>query len=115
MLNLSLKELKVIAKSRDTKGQKGMSEDELLSALNLSEANFSKASIEKIRKKFNESRHKFSKLKIKEIRRNLYEIENDKNLFASKINEIRRNLLELEKIFLKQKSTMIMMILSMEG
>ena len=37
MLNLSLKELKVIAKVRGIKGYKGMSEDELLSALNLSE------------------------------------------------------------------------------
>ena len=102
MLNLSLKELKVIAKMRGIKGYKGMSEDELLSALNLSErnlseTNFSKTRIEKIRKEFNESRHKFSKSKINEIRRNLYEIQNEKNLFASKINEIRRNILELEE------------------
>ena len=49
---------------RGIKGYKSMSEDELLSALNLSETNFSKARIEKIRKEFNESRHKFSKSKI---------------------------------------------------
>ena len=104
MLNLSLKELKVIAKMRGIQGYKGMSEDELLSAPNLSEANFSKARIEKIRKKINKSRHKFSKSKINEIRRNLYEIENDKYLFASKINEIRRNLLELEKNLSKTKT-----------
>ena len=42
----------------DSKGYKGMSEVELLSALNLSETNFSKARIEKIRKEFNESRIK---------------------------------------------------------
>ena len=78
MLNLSLKELKVIAKMRSIKGYKGMSEDELLSALNLSKTNFSKARIEKIRKKFNESTHKFSKSRINEIRRNLYIIENEK-------------------------------------
>ena len=87
----------------DFKGYKGMSEDELLSAFNLSETNFSKARIEKIRKEFNESRHKFFKSKINKIRRNLYEIENDKNLFSSKINEIRRNLLELEENFSKTK------------
>ena len=46
---------------RGIKGYKGKSEDELLSALNLSETNFSKARIEKIRKKFNESRHKSCK------------------------------------------------------
>ena len=45
-----------------------------------------------------------------EIRRNLYEIENEKNLFAPEIKEIERNLTELEEIFLKQNSIMIMMI-----
>ena len=57
-----------------------MSEDELLSALISSKTvkesekpkiNFSKTRIEKIRKKFNESRYKFSKSKIKEVTRNL--------------------------------------------
>ena len=33
MLNLSLKELRLIAKNRDIKGYKGMSEDKLLSML----------------------------------------------------------------------------------
>ena len=42
MLNLSLKELEVIAKMRDIKGYKGMSEYALLSALNLSEKIFLK-------------------------------------------------------------------------
>ena len=103
MLNLSLKDLKVIANMRGIKGYKGMSEDELLSALNLSERNFSKARIEKIRKEFNESRHILPKSKLNEIRRNLYEIENEKNLFASKINEIGRNLFELEENLSKTK------------
>ena len=76
-----------------------MSEDELLSAPNLSETNFSKARIENIRKEFNESRHKFSKSKVNEVRRNRYEIENEKNLFASKINEIRRNLSKPKKYY----------------
>ena len=49
---------------------------------------FSKPRIEKITKEFNESRHKSSKSKINEIRRNLYEIADEKNLFASKIKEI---------------------------
>ena len=35
--------------------------------------------------------------------RNLYEIENEKNLFASKIKEIERNLLELEENLSKPK------------
>ena len=96
-----------------------MSEDELLSALISSKpvrkreknfddtkpkTNFSKARIEKIRKEFNESTHEFSKSKINDIRRNLYETENEKNLFASKIKEIERNLLELEENLSKTKT-----------
>ena len=84
-MDLSTKELKVIAKIRGIKGYKSMSECELLSALTSSKpvkkgkkpkTNFSKARIRKIRKEFNESRYKFSELKIKEIKENLYEIVN---------------------------------------
>ena len=49
----------------------------------------------------NELRHKFSKSKINEIRRNLYEIENEKNLFAPKIEEIKKNPLKLENYLYK--------------
>ena len=90
-----------------------MSEDRLLSALTSSKSvekgkkpkiNFSKARIEKTIKEFNESMHKFSKSKINEIRRNLYEIENEKNLFAPKIKEIEKNPLELEENLFKPKT-----------
>ena len=40
MLNVSLKELKVIAKMRGIKGYKNMTEDEVSSALKLAETNF---------------------------------------------------------------------------
>ena len=92
-----------------------MSEKRLLSALISSKQvkkskkpkiNCSKARIEKIRKGFNESRHTFSKPKVNEIRRNLYEIENEKNLFAPKVKEIRRNLLELEENIFKPKNVL---------
>ena len=105
-IDLSTKELKVIAKIRGIKGYKSMSEDELLSALTSSKpvkkgkkqkTNFSKSQIEKIRKEFNESRYKFSKLKMKETGKNLYEIENEKNPSEPIINEIERNLTELEE------------------
>ena len=97
MLNLSSKESKLIERIRAIKGFECTSEDELLSGVISSKPvkkceknfdntepkiNFSKVRIEKIRKEFNESRHKFSKSKTNEIRRNLYEIENEKNLFC---------------------------------
>ena len=103
---------------RGIKDYKSISEDRLLSAIKALESlkeseknvddtkpkiNFSEPRIEKIRTEFNESRHKFSKSKINEIRRNLYEIENEKNLFAPKIKEIKRNLLELEENIFKPK------------
>ena len=112
MLNLSPKELKAIAKISGIKGYKSMSDDELLSSLTSSKPVrkgekpkiiFFKARIEKIRKESNESRHRFSKSKINEIRRNIYEIENEKNLFESKIKEIERNLTELEENLSKTK------------
>ena len=99
MVNLSLNELKLVAKFRGIRGFKSMSEVKLLSALNtpnsLEESeknfddpkpktNFSKPRIEKIRKEFIESRHKFFKSKIKEIRKNLNGIENKKNLLHQK-------------------------------
>ena len=121
-LELSSEELKeiatLLANKRNIKGYKSMSEDRLLSALKESESlkesekkfdskktkiNFSKSRIEKIRKEFNESRHKFSKSEINGIRRNLYEIENEKNLFESKIKEIERNHTEFEENFSKTK------------
>ena len=80
-----------------------MSEDELLSALKESERNFDKTRTEEIRKKFDNSRHKFSKSRINKIRRDFYEIENKKDLSASRIKEIKENLLELETNLSKSK------------
>ena len=62
MLNLSLNELKLIAKSRGIKDYKSMSEERLLSSLTESESvkesekNFDDARIEKIKKDFNKLR-----------------------------------------------------------
>ena len=43
-------------------------------------------------------------MKIKEIRKNLYEIENEKNLSESKMKEIERNHTELEENLFKTKN-----------
>ena len=91
MLNLSLNELKLVAKSRGIKGYKSMSKERLSvpseSELVESEKNFDDERLKKIRKDFNELRHRFLKLKIREIRKNLYEIESKKNLSKSKIKK----------------------------
>ena len=76
MINLSLEELKIVAKLRKLKDYKSKSEDELIIILSKT-----KPKIEEITKKLNELRDKFSK--IKEIRRSLYEIflhQNEKRL-----------------------------------
>ena len=75
----------------------------ILSALKKSEKNFDKTRIEEIRKKFNDSRHKLFKSKINKIRKYFYEIENKKDLSASRIKEIKENLLELEMTISKTK------------
>ena len=106
MPNLSSGELKQITKMRRIKSYKNVSKERLLSALDESESavsgnNFDTARIKKIREDFNKLRDRFLKPKIKEIRRNLYEIENKKNLSKSKIKEIEQNLIELEESLFK--------------
>ena len=56
----------------------------------------------------------FSKSKIKQIRKCLYDIKNPKNLSKSKIKEVEKDLLEFEKIFLSQKSIMIIIKMNTE-
>ena len=100
VLNLSLNELKLIAKGRDIKGYKRLSNYRLWrtffesESVKESEKNFHDKRIEKIR---------FSKSKLKEIRRRFYEIKNKKNLWKSKIKETETNLLELKNNFFKLK------------
>ena len=106
MPKLSLNELKQLAKMRRIKGYKSMSKERLLSALDESESaeresNFNNGRIKKIRESFNKLRDGFLKPKIKEIRRNLYEIENKKNISRSKIKKIEQNLIELEESLFK--------------
>ena len=100
IINLSLDELKLLAKYRGIKGYKNKSEDDLIKILDeTTKTSISKKKIKDIRKDFNKLRDRFLKSKIKEIRRNLYKIENKKNLSKSKIKEIEQNLIELEKSF----------------
>ena len=104
MLNLSLNELKQIAKMRRIKGYKNMSKESLLNALDESESakSLDNSKIEKIKEDFNKLGDRFLKPKIIGIRKNLYEIKN-KNLSESELKEIGKNLLELEESLSKLK------------
>ena len=79
MPNLSLNELKQIAKMRRIKGYKSMSKERLLNALDESESakSLNNAKVEKIKEDFNKLRNEL-KPKIKQIRKNLYETKNKK-------------------------------------
>ena len=94
-----LNEIKQIAKMRRIKNYKNMSKERLLSALNKSESamsgnNFDNARIKKIREDLNKLRDRFLKPKIKEIRKNLYELENKKNLSKPKLKRLSKILLD---------------------
>ena len=96
MMNLTLNELKLIAKSRGVRGYKNMSKERLWirrHSINNSLNNFTNARIKKIREDFSKLRHRILKLKIKEIRKSLYKIENRGNLSKSKLKETEQILL----------------------
>ena len=82
MSNLTLNELKLVAKSRGIKDYENESEDKLIKILSepKTKTSYSKRKIRDIRKDFNKPRYKFSKSKIIEIRKNLYNIKNPENL-----------------------------------
>ena len=73
-LNLSLDDLRTLAKIKGIRGYESMSKERLISSINESEKESAK--IEKIKKDFNELRDRLSKPKIKEIRKDLYKTEN---------------------------------------
>ena len=85
MINLSLNELKLIAKSRSVKDYDNKFEDDLIKIF--SKLNFTKRKIKEIKKDFSELRYGFSKSKLYEFRKSLYNIKNLKNLFASEIKD----------------------------
>ena len=98
MINVSLNELKLIAKSRIIKDYKDKSENDLIKILSKPKPklNLSKKKIKEMKKYFSELRYRFSKSKINEFRRSLYNITNQKNLSTPEIKETEKNL-ELEK------------------
>ena len=99
MINLTLNDLKLIAKSRSVKDYKNKPEEDLIKILSepKPKISLSKKKIKQVKKDFSELRHRFSKSKINEFRRSLYNIKNQKNLSTAEIKETEKNLLELGK------------------
>ena len=98
IINLSLNELKIIAKSRNIKDYKNISENDLIKILsetkpiiNLSEK------IKGIKKDVSELWHGFSKLKINESRRGLYNIKNQKKIFRTRNQRDRQKSSRIRK------------------
>ena len=76
MLNLSLEELKAVAKIRGIKGYKSMSKDDLTKIPSQpktkTKASLSEERIKDIKKDFNKIRDRFLKQKTKKTRRNFH-------------------------------------------
>ena len=103
MINLSLDELKLIAKSRSVKDYESKSEEDLIKILSEAKPKIgrSKKKIKEIKKDFSKLRHSFSNSKINEFRKSLYDIKTQRNLSAAEIKEIEKNLHELEESLFK--------------
>ena len=99
MINLSLDELKRLAKSRNIGDYENKSKKYLIKVVSKPKPKIgsSKKKLEEIRKDFSELRHKFSKKEIDKYRKSFYDIKNCRYLSASEIEEARENLNELEK------------------
>ena len=99
MINLSLDELKRLAKSRNIGDYENKSKKYLIKVVSKPKPKIgsSKKKLEEIRKDFCELRHKFSKKEIDKYRKSFYDIKNCRYLLASEIEEARENLNELEK------------------
>ena len=96
MINLSLDELKLLAKSRSLRDYENKSEKDLIKALSepKPKIRINKKKLEEIRKDFNELRHKFSKKEIDKYRKAFYNIKSYRDLLASEIKAARENLIE---------------------
>ena len=106
MINLSLDELKLVAKNRNIRDYENKSEEDLIKILSEPKPRISitKKKLKEIKKDFSELRHKFSKEEIDKFRKSFYNIKNHKNLYASEIREAEKNLVELEESLQSIKS-----------
>ena len=99
MINLSLDELKLVAKNRNIKGYEEKSEEDLIKILSEPKPKISitKKKLKEIEKDFSEFRHKFTKEEIDRFRKRFYNIKNHENVYTAEIREAEKNLVESEE------------------
>ena len=99
IINLSLNELKLIAKNRNIQGYEDKSEKDLIKILSEPKPKISitKKKLKEIEKDFSKLRHKFSKKEIDKFRKSFYNLKYHENLYASEIREVEKNLIKLEE------------------
>ena len=99
MINLSLDELKLVAKSRGIKDYENKSEEDLIKILSKLKPQISipKMKRKRIKKDFSELRQKFSQSEINKFRKSFHDIKNHRILSAAETKETEKNLIELEK------------------
>ena len=99
MINLSLDELKLVAKSRGIKDYENKSEEDLIKILSELKPKISIPKMKRkgIKKGFSELRQKFSQSEINKFRKSFYDIKNHRILSAAETKETEKNLIELEK------------------
>ena len=90
MTNLSLNELRLIAKSRNIKDYKEKSEEDLILSGPNRKIRPSKKKIKEIKRDFNKLRHRFPKSRINEFRRSLYKTKNQKIFLHQKEKRLKR-------------------------
>ena len=80
MINLSLDEVKLVAKNRNIQGYENKSEEDLIKILSESKPkiSISKRKLKEIEKDFRKLRHKFSNKEIDKFRKSFYNIKNHK-------------------------------------
>ena len=85
-INLSLDQLKLVAKNKNIKGYKDKSEEDLIKVLSKPKPKVSipKKKIKKIKKDFSELRHKFSEEEIDKFGKSIYQIKNLKIFLQKK-------------------------------
>ena len=95
MINLSVDEIKLVAKNINIKDYKNKSKEDLIKILSESKpkGKINKKKLEEIIKNFNELKHKFSQKEIDKWRKTFHNIRNYRYLSAAEIEEAKNILL----------------------